>query len=68
MKSVSRSRGGGDVRDGNFALTLTLDPWVVAPIMAHPSFPLPITRAKAALVHATPETLANARGASQKKA
>ncbi len=46
---------------GNFALTLTLDPWVVAPVMAHPSFPLPVTRAKAAAVHATPETLANAR-------
>ena len=46
---------------GNFALTLTLDPWVVAPVMAHPSLPLPLTRAKAAAVHATPETLANAR-------
>lgn len=46
---------------GNFALTMTLDPWVVAPVMAHPSFPLPITRAKAAAVHATPETLDNAR-------
>ncbi len=46
---------------GNFALTLTLDPWVIAPVMAHPSFPLPLTRAKAAAVHATPETLANAR-------
>ncbi len=46
---------------GNFALTLTLDPWVVAPVMAHPSFPLPLTPAKAAAVHATPETLANVR-------
>ena len=46
---------------GNFALTMTLDPWVIAPVMAHPSFPLPVTRAKAAAVHATPETLANAR-------
>ena len=46
---------------GNFALTLTLDPWVVAPVMAHPSLPLPLTRAKAAAVHATPETLAHAR-------
>lgn len=46
---------------GNFALTLTLDPWVVAPVMGHPSFPLPITRAKAAAVHVTPETFANAR-------
>ncbi len=46
---------------GNFALTLTLDPWVVAPVMAHPSFPLPITPVKAAALHVTPETLNNAR-------
>ena len=46
---------------GNFALTLTLDPWVVAPVMAHPSFPLPVTPAKAAALHVTPETLTNAR-------
>ena len=46
---------------GNFALTLTLDRWVVAPVMAHPSFPLPVTPTKAAAVHVTPETLANAR-------
>lgn len=46
---------------GNFALTLTLDPWVVAPVMAHPSFPLPLGRRKAAALHVTPETLDNAR-------
>ena len=46
---------------GNFALTMTLDPWVIAPVMAHPSFPLPITPAKAAALHVTPETLVNAR-------
>ena len=46
---------------GNFALTLTLDPWLIAPVMAHPSFPLPITPKKAAAVHVTPETLGNAR-------
>jgi hypothetical protein len=46
---------------GNFALTMTLDPWVVAPVLAHPSFPLPITRRKAAALHVTPETLDNAR-------
>ena len=45
----------------NFALTMTLDPWVVAPVMAHPSLPLPITKAKAAAVHVTPETWTNAR-------
>ena len=46
---------------GNFALTLTLDPWIVAPVMGHPSLPLPLTRAKAAALHVTPETLTNAR-------
>ena len=46
---------------GNFALTLTLDPWVLAPVLGHPSLPLPITPAKAAAVHVTPETFANAR-------
>ncbi len=46
---------------GNFALTMTLDPWVVAPVVGHPSFPLPLTRAKAAALHVTPETLVNAR-------
>ena len=46
---------------GNFALTMTLDPWMVAPVLAHPSFPLPLTQKKAAAIHATPETLANVR-------
>jgi hypothetical protein len=46
---------------GNFALTMTLDQVVVAPVLAHPSFPLPVTRRKAAALHVTPETLDNAR-------
>ena len=46
---------------GNFALTLTLDPWVLAPVMGHPSLPLPLTPAKAAALHVTPQTLVNAR-------
>lgn len=46
---------------GNFALTMTLDPWVVAPVMGHPSFPLPLTPEKAAALHVTPATLVNAR-------
>lgn len=65
-RHAARETGGnvgvvGMCVTGNFALTMTLDPWVVAPVMAHPSFPLPITQRKAAAVHATPETLANAR-------
>ncbi len=46
---------------GNFTLTLTLEQAVIAPVMAHPSFPLPITRRKAAALHVTPATLDNAR-------
>lgn len=46
---------------GNFLLTMTLNPWVVAPVLAHPSFPLPLTGKKAAALHVTPETLENAR-------
>ena len=46
---------------GNFALTMTLDDEVIAPVLAHPSFPLPTTRRKAAALHVTPGTLENAR-------
>ena len=46
---------------GNFALTMTLDDAVIAPVLAHPSFPLPVTGRKAAALHVTPETLDNAR-------
>jgi hypothetical protein len=46
---------------GNFALTMTLDQAVVAPVLAHPSFPLPVTPRKAAALHVTPATLENAR-------
>jgi hypothetical protein len=46
---------------GNFALTMTLDDAVVAPVLAHPSFPLPTTQRKAAALHVTPGTLENAR-------
>jgi dienelactone hydrolase len=46
---------------GNFALTMTLDQAVIAPVLAHPSFPLPVTGRKAAALHVTPATLDNAR-------
>ena len=46
---------------GNFALTMTLDEAVIAPVLAHPSFPLPITPRKAAALHVTRETLDNAK-------
>ena len=50
---------------GNFALTMTLDPWVVAPVLSQPSLPFPLTAAKAAAVHATPEAIANMRRRGQ---
>ena len=46
---------------GNFALTMLLEPCVVAPVLSQPSLPFPITAGKAAAVHATPEAMANAR-------
>ena len=46
---------------GNFALTLALDPWVLAPVPSQPSLPFPLTRRKAASVHASPETLQTLR-------
>jgi hypothetical protein len=46
---------------GNFALTMTLDQAVIAPVLAHPSFPLPINGRKAAALHVTAATLDNGR-------
>jgi dienelactone hydrolase len=66
-RHIHKQKGGpgigvvGMCVTGNFALTLTLDPWVLAPVMGHPSLPLPVTRAKAAACHVTPETFANVR-------
>jgi dienelactone hydrolase len=42
---------------GNFALTMALDPEVVAPVLAEPSLPLSVTARKGAAVHAPPEAL-----------
>ncbi|MCC6810364.1 MAG: dienelactone hydrolase family protein [Deltaproteobacteria bacterium] len=33
---------------GNFALTLMLDPWVLAPVVAHPGLPVPIGKRRKA--------------------
>jgi dienelactone hydrolase len=46
---------------GNFALTMLLDPFLVAPVLSQPSLPLSLTRAKAAAVHASQDAMANAR-------
>src|ERR1700674_5531967 len=46
---------------GNFALTMMLDRFLIAPVLSQPSLPLPLTGRKAAAVHASPEALANVR-------
>lgn len=66
-KRAHEERGGRGVGaiglciTGNFALTMMLDSWVVAPVLAEPSLPFPLTAAKAAAVHASPEAIANMR-------
>jgi dienelactone hydrolase len=46
---------------GNFALTMLLDRCVVAPVLSQPSLPFPLTRRKAAALHASPAAMDNAR-------
>jgi dienelactone hydrolase len=46
---------------GNFALTMTLDPHVVAPVLAQPALPAGLMPKYYKAVHAAPETLANIR-------
>jgi dienelactone hydrolase len=43
---------------GNFALTLMLDPCLMAPVLSQPSLPVPLGRARRAALHVAPETLA----------
>jgi dienelactone hydrolase len=47
---------------GNFALTMMLDPCLLAPVLAQPSLPLklPLENRRPAAVHASPEAIANA--------
>ena len=45
---------------GNFALTLCLDPWLMAPVLSQPSLPGGLSDAKRAL-HATPAACDNLR-------
>lgn len=42
---------------GNFALTMALDPHLLAPVLAQPSLPWPPIGDKADALHASPETL-----------
>ena len=62
-RQVHRDLGGrgvgvvGMCLTGNFALTMALDPEVMAPVLAQPSLPLPLSGARSAAVHAPPEAL-----------
>jgi dienelactone hydrolase len=62
-RQVHREIGGRGVGvvgmciTGNFALTMALDPEVVAPVLAEPSLPLGLGARRRAAVHAPPEAL-----------
>ena len=64
VHSMLGGRGVGIVGmclTGNFALTMALDPEVVAPVLAQPSLPIPSIGRKASALHAPPEALAAIR-------
>ena len=43
---------------GNFALTLMVEPWLLAPVLSQPALPLPMTDEHRGAMHASPATLA----------
>jgi dienelactone hydrolase len=46
---------------GNFALTMALDPEMMAPVLGQPSLPFPLTPGRRGAVHASEETLIKLR-------
>jgi dienelactone hydrolase len=46
---------------GNFALSLMVDPWVMAPVLAQPSLPFGISKAHREALHLSSEDLATAK-------
>lgn len=55
------SRGVGAIGmcfSGNFALSMMMDPILMAPVLAQPSLPFPIGAARKAALHVSPEELA----------
>ncbi len=44
---------------GNFALSLMMEPCMLAPVLSQPSLPLPLGAARRAALHVSPEVLAN---------
>ncbi len=64
-RSLHEEHGGpvgavGMCLTGNFAITLALDPWLMAPVLSQPSLPAGLGASKRAL-HATPEACASLR-------
>lgn len=46
---------------GNFALSLMMEPCLMAPVLSQPSLPFPISKANKAALHLSPEELANVK-------
>jgi dienelactone hydrolase len=49
---------------GNFALSLMMEPCMLAPVLSQPSLPFGVTAEKRAALHVSPEELANAKARS----
>lgn len=64
-RSVHAELGGrgvgaiGMCLTGNFALSLMMEPCLMAPVLSQPSLPFPLGKARAAGLHISPEELAN---------
>ncbi len=66
-RELHRRAGGAGIGaigmcfSGNFALTLGLDPHLLAPVLSQPSLPLPLSPSHQRALHATPEAIAALR-------
>ncbi|MSP42484.1 MAG: dienelactone hydrolase [Alphaproteobacteria bacterium] len=64
-RSVHTELGGrgvgaiGMCLTGNFALSLMMEPCMMAPVLSQPSLPLPLGKARAAGLHISPDELSN---------
>lgn len=64
-RSVHSELGGkgvgaiGMCLTGNFALSLMMEPCLMAPVLSQPSLPFPVGKARAAALHVSAEELAN---------
>jgi dienelactone hydrolase len=62
-RHASAETGGGPVGavgmcfSGNFALSMMLEPCLMAPVLSQPSLPFPVGKARCAALHVSPEEL-----------